>query len=79
MLKYHYNPLKGCFLREYQMVKITPMMKQYLEIKADYPDAILFFRMGDFYEMFGDDAVKAMTVTCLVAQVLHLAFQGGVL
>ncbi len=38
---------------------LTPMMRQYREMKAKYPDAILFFRMGDFYEMFGDDAVKA--------------------
>jgi DNA mismatch repair protein MutS len=37
----------------------TPMMRQYLEVKARYPDAILFFRLGDFYEMFFDDAVKA--------------------
>jgi len=35
------------------------MMKQYLEIKSGYPDAILFFRMGDFYEMFLDDALVA--------------------
>ena len=35
------------------------MMRQYLEVKARYPDAILFFRLGDFYEMFFDDAVKA--------------------
>ena len=38
---------------------ITPMMAQYLEIKADHPDALLFYRMGDFYEMFFDDAVAA--------------------
>jgi DNA mismatch repair protein MutS len=38
---------------------LTPMMRQYREMKAQYPDAILFFRMGDFYEMFGEDAVKA--------------------
>jgi DNA mismatch repair protein MutS len=38
---------------------VTPMMAQYLEIKADHPDAILFYRMGDFYEMFFDDAVAA--------------------
>ncbi len=38
---------------------ITPMMAQYLEIKAKYPDALLFYRMGDFYEMFFDDAVAA--------------------
>ena len=37
----------------------TPMMAQYLGIKADYPDALLFYRMGDFYEMFFDDAVAA--------------------
>ena len=35
---------------------VTPMMAQYLEIKAQYPDALLFYRMGDFYELFFDDA-----------------------
>ncbi len=35
---------------------LTPMIKQYLQIKSQYPDAILFFRMGDFYEMFFEDA-----------------------
>lgn len=38
---------------------VTPMMAQYLEIKAAHPDALLFYRMGDFYEMFFDDAVNA--------------------
>jgi len=38
---------------------VTPMMAQYLEIKANYPDALLFYRMGDFYELFFDDAVAA--------------------
>ncbi|SFH05732.1 DNA mismatch repair protein MutS [Palleronia marisminoris] len=37
----------------------TPMMAQFLEIKADHPDALLFYRMGDFYELFFDDAVAA--------------------
>ena len=37
----------------------TPMMRQYLETKARYPDAILFFRLGDFYEMFFEDALTA--------------------
>jgi len=37
----------------------TPMLKQYFEIKQQNPDAILFFRMGDFYEMFGSDAIEA--------------------
>jgi DNA mismatch repair protein MutS len=41
------------------MASATPMMRQYLEIKARYPDAILFFRLGDFYEMFMEDAVTA--------------------
>ncbi|MDR3362307.1 MAG: DNA mismatch repair protein MutS [Desulfovibrio sp.] len=40
-------------------VKITPMLEQYLSIKADYPDALLFYRMGDFYEMFYEDALTA--------------------
>ncbi len=37
----------------------TPMMRQYQEIKSQVPDAVLLFRLGDFYEMFGDDAVLA--------------------
>ena len=39
--------------------KHTPMMQQYLRIKADHPDTLLFYRMGDFYEVFFDDAIKA--------------------
>ena len=38
---------------------VTPMMAQYLDIKAQYPDALLFYRMGDFYELFFDDAIAA--------------------
>ncbi|UCG13939.1 MAG: DNA mismatch repair protein MutS [Deltaproteobacteria bacterium] len=41
------------------MSKVTPMIQQYLEIKEKYQDAILFYRMGDFYEMFFEDAVVA--------------------
>lgn len=37
----------------------TPMIQQYLRVKADYQDAFLFFRLGDFYEMFFDDAIRA--------------------
>ncbi|MFA6895513.1 MAG: DNA mismatch repair protein MutS, partial [Bacteroidales bacterium] len=44
----------------------TPLMKQYLEIKATYPDAILLFRVGDFYETFGDDALVASKVLGIV-------------
>ncbi len=48
------------------MTKLTPMLRQYMHIKEEYPDAILFFRMGDFYEMFFDDAriaSKALGIT----------------
>ena len=38
------------------MAETTPMMRQYLDMKAQHPDCILFFRLGDFYEMFLDDA-----------------------
>jgi len=44
------------------MSELTPLMKQYQEIKRNYPDTILFFRLGDFYEMFGQDAVIASKV-----------------
>ena len=39
------------------MENLTPMLRQYLDIKKAYPGTILFFRLGDFYEMFNDDAV----------------------
>jgi len=39
--------------------KLTPLMKQYLQIREAYPDAILLFQVGDFYELFFDDAIKA--------------------
>lgn len=42
-----------------QLDSVTPLMRQYLEIKHGHQDAILFFRLGDFYEMFFDDAVQA--------------------
>jgi DNA mismatch repair protein MutS len=46
--------------------KETPLMKQYLEIKARYPGALLLFRVGDFYETFGEDAVKAAQILGIV-------------
>jgi DNA mismatch repair protein MutS len=46
-------------LMEVVMAEYTPMMQQYLEIKAQYPDCLLFFRLGDFYEMFLNDAEEA--------------------
>ncbi len=44
----------------------TPLMRQYQEIKKSYPDAIVFFRLGDFYEMFGEDAKIASPILGLV-------------
>lgn len=41
------------------MAEVTPMMQKYLETKEEYPDCILFYRLGDFYEMFFDDALTA--------------------
>ena len=41
---------------------LTPAMAQFYDIKEQYPDSILFFRMGDFYEMFGDDALTASKI-----------------
>ena len=41
---------------------LTPMLRQYLEVKAEHPDAILLYRMGDFYEMFFDDARQAAPI-----------------
>src|SRR5919106_6043500 len=45
-----------------EQIKITPMMQQYLQIKERYRDAILFFRLGDFYEMFFEDAQTAAKI-----------------
>lgn len=45
-----------------KIIKETPLMKQYNEIKRKYPDACLLFRVGDFYETFGEDAVRAAKI-----------------
>ena len=46
--------------------KETPLMRQYNQIKSKYPDALLLFRVGDFYETFGEDAIKASQVLDIV-------------
>ena len=46
--------------------KETPLMKQYSAVKAKYPDALLLFRVGDFYETFGNDAIKASEILDIV-------------
>ena len=42
--------------------ELTPMMKQFRDIKTQYPDAMLLFRCGDFYETYAEDAVKASKI-----------------
>ena len=50
--------------------KTTPLMKQYNAIKAKYPDALLLFRVGDFYETFGEDAIRT-------ARILNIETMGA--
>ena len=56
-------------LEEKKLGQISPMMQQYLKTKEEYKDCILFYRLGDFYEMFFDDAV-------LVSKELELTLTG---
>jgi len=53
------NEINAAALKTSPAEKVTPMMQQYLRIKADYPSMLVFYRMGDFYELFHDDAEKA--------------------
>jgi DNA mismatch repair protein MutS len=53
------------------LTKLTPMLEQYFEIKRQVPDAILFYRLGDFYEMFFEDAEKAAPLLDLVLTARH--------
>ena len=51
---------------EIDISQLSPMMQHYMETKKEYPDCILFYRLGDFYEMFFDDALaasKALEIT----------------
>jgi DNA mismatch repair protein MutS len=52
--------------KENEDVAVTPLMKQYNTIKAKYPDALLLFRVGDFYETFGADAIKASEILGII-------------
>ena len=49
-------------MSENQKYVETPLMKQYYNVKAKHPDAILLFRVGDFYETFGEDAIRASEI-----------------
>jgi len=53
-------------LTKTKVKKVTPLMQQYNNIKFKYPDAMLLFRVGDFYETFGDDAIKAAKILGIV-------------
>ena len=55
-------------ISEVNRSKLTPMMRQYLSIKDEHPDLIIMFRLGDFYEVFFEDAVK-------VSRDLELTFR----
>ncbi len=57
-----FDNLTSAHAKHAKMAKTTPMMEQYQAIKAKNRDAILFFRLGDFYEMFGQDAVEASKI-----------------
>ena len=56
-------------LNDVNIEELSPMMKQYMEIKDKYEDSIIFFRLGDFYEMFFDDAI-------LTSRILELTLTG---
>jgi len=61
-----------------KLKKITPMMKQYMEIKKNYKDAILLFRLGDFYEAFFEDAEKISRVLNIVLTKRQSAPMAGI-
>jgi DNA mismatch repair protein MutS len=61
-----------------ETIKVTPMMRQYLEIKDRYQDAILFFRLGDFYEMFFEDAHTASKILDIALTARHKTEDGSV-
>jgi DNA mismatch repair ATPase MutS len=53
-----------------EIATLTPMMRQYLETKAKYPDALLFFRLGDFYELRWKDGASRRTTPDMRADVV---------
>ena len=55
-----------------EAIKLTPMMKQYMEVKERCRDKILFFRLGDFYEMFFEDALTVSRELDLTLSLIHI-------
>src|ERR1700740_515711 len=56
---------------------LTPMLRQYLEVKAQHPDAVLLYRMGDFFEMFFDDAKRAAPILDVQLTARHRGSDSG--
>ena len=54
--------------------KLTPMMQQYMQIKEENKDCILFYRLGDFYEMFFDDALTASKELVIARYIFGVIF-----
>ena len=62
MLTLHYNLFPKNPIAVAKKIVETPLMKQYIEMKQKHPDAVLLFRVGDFYETFSDDAIAASEI-----------------
>ena len=58
------------------MAEVSPMMQNYLATKEQYKDCILFYRLGDFYEMFFDDAIVASRELGIPRQAIYDCLQG---
>ena len=61
-----------------KMAELTPMMQQYMETKKQYDDCILFYRLGDFYEMFFEDAITASKVLEITLTGKNCGLEGRV-
>ena len=55
-------PVPTLCAEDFAQIGHTPMMAQYLAIKAQHPDTLVFYRMGDFYELFLEDAIEASSI-----------------
>ena len=65
------NEINAAAAKSSASEKVTPMMQQYLRIKADYPTMLVFYRMGDFYELFHEDAEKAARILGIDRKTLY--------
>ena len=58
-------------LENIDIEKLSPMMRQYVEIKKQNKDVIILFRLGDFYEMFFEDAITVSREQCVEYHIMH--------